>query len=80
MACETPVIASNKGALPEVVDEGALLVDPKNSLEIADAMIQIISNNLVRNKIIREGRERVKLYKWEIAAKKIECVLKDIQG
>ncbi|MFN5160511.1 MAG: glycosyltransferase, partial [Cyanobacteriota bacterium] len=41
MACGTPVIAARAGALPEVVGEAALLVDPRRVDEISDALRQL---------------------------------------
>ena len=42
MACGTPVIASNRGALPEVVGDCGYLVDPFDIESIASAMNAII--------------------------------------
>tara|TARA_Y100001968_G_C19390878_1_gene735517 strand:- start:632 stop:1702 length:1071 start_codon:yes stop_codon:yes gene_type:complete len=75
MACDTPVIASNAGALPEVVGDSGFLVDPKDSNSIAEAMNLLISDNQLKNNLIEEGRKRLKFYDWKCAAEKIENLL-----
>lgn len=46
LACGTPVIASNLGSLPEIVDDGAngLLFEPGNVEELADKMRYLLEN------------------------------------
>ncbi len=77
MACETPVISSTAGALPEVVSDAAILVDPRNPFEIADAMVQVSSDESLRNSLINKGKSRLKEYTWARSAKMVEEVIKD---
>ena len=44
MNCGAPVIASNSGALPEVVGDVAILIDPLSHKSIANAMLEIIQS------------------------------------
>ena len=44
MACGTPVIASNLSALPEVVGDAGLLVDPYDAAAIAAAMRDLLTD------------------------------------
>ena len=69
MACGTPVITSNISSLPEVSGDAAILVDPYNILEMAEAMGNILSNSALREKLIEKGFERVKHFHWEKTAK-----------
>ena len=48
MACGTPVITSNRSSLPEVVGAAALLVDPGDTAELADAMARIVDEEPLR--------------------------------
>ncbi len=75
MACDTPVLASNAGALPEVVADGGILIDPKNIADIANGMSEIINDSFLRNKIIENGRKRLNFYSWERSARLIEEIL-----
>ncbi len=75
MACNTPVIASNAGALPEVVADAGLLVNPKNPGTIADAMKQIILSSSLRHSLVTRGQSRTEIYNWERSARLVESLL-----
>ncbi len=75
MACETPVIASNKGALPEVVGDSGLLVDPKDESAIVDAMELVVSNRNLRQSLILNGKSRLKIFSWERSVEVIQNIL-----
>jgi glycosyltransferase involved in cell wall biosynthesis len=68
MACETPVITSNRSALPEVAGEAALLIDPENPAEIGKAMCELSNAGSRRNALIQEGKARIRRFTWEKAA------------
>jgi glycosyltransferase involved in cell wall biosynthesis len=69
MACGTPVVASNTASIPEVVGEAAILVNPKNEQEIASAMLRLLIDDSLRQELIREGFQRIRLFSWENTAK-----------
>lgn len=76
MACGTPVVTSNVSSLPEVVGEAALLVDPLNVQELANAKHRLLLDQKLRNKLIRKGFERIKLFSWEKTARETLQVYK----
>lgn len=68
MACEKPVVASNVGGLPEVIEDGVtgILVPPANAEKLADALEKLVKDKPLRDKLGKQGRERVvRLYNWE---------------
>ncbi|UCD80720.1 MAG: glycosyltransferase [Desulfobacterales bacterium] len=65
MACGTPLIASNRSCLPEIVKEGGILVDPLNPSEIADALESVIYHADFRKALIERGYRTVAGYTWE---------------
>lgn len=65
MSCGTPVITSNLSSMPEVAGDAALLVDPTNTEDLTKAMYQVLNNDTLRNKLTRDGLERVKYFSWE---------------
>lgn len=77
MACGTPVIASNTSAMPEVCSDAALLINPYNVNEIADALIRFEDENIREDYIIK-GLERVKKFSWEESAKKIKEIYNNL--
>ncbi|MBM3673104.1 MAG: glycosyltransferase family 4 protein [Actinobacteria bacterium] len=62
-----PVVASNAGALPEVLGDAALLPDPNDVDALAGALHTVLSDGDVRAQLIARGHERVKLYTWDRA-------------
>lgn len=71
MACATPIITSNTSAIPEIAGDGALLVDPLNATQIADSLIALETDLVLRDKQIAYGLERVKLFSWEHTAQQL---------
>lgn len=63
-----PVISSNSSSLPEVLSNAALLINSDKDFELADAMNLSLSDNLLRNKLIKRGSERVKIFSWQKTA------------
>jgi glycosyltransferase involved in cell wall biosynthesis len=73
MACETPVIVTRAGSLPEVVgedEEGGRIVQPGNPKALAQAIRCICENpELARNLGVRGRRRALRLFSWEATAK-----------
>lgn len=78
MAVGTPVVASNKSALPEVAADAAMFVDPYNTIEMADAIKKIIDKPRFKNKLVRAGKERAAQFRWEESVKKLVEVYHEI--
>jgi glycosyltransferase involved in cell wall biosynthesis len=70
MASGTPVIASNRSSLPEIVGSAGILVNPKDIEEAALAMEKITSPGDFRDRLISTGRERAKMFTWENCAQR----------
>jgi glycosyltransferase involved in cell wall biosynthesis len=65
MACGTPVVASKTGALPEVLGDAALLVDPRDEAALAEALRAAAAD---QGTLRRRGLERAARYRWRRAA------------
>lgn len=70
MAAGTAVVASDRGALPEVLGDAASLVDPLNPQAMAAAMGRIICDSRLRRQLIERGLRQVGKYSWERTAEK----------
>lgn len=78
-AMELPVIASKVGGLPEVVkhNETGLLVAPKDTKAIANAIITLIKSPKMRRRMGKKGRALVKrYYNWQENVKEMENLYK----
>ncbi|ARV58407.1 glycosyl transferase group 1 [Nostocales cyanobacterium HT-58-2] len=74
MACGTPVITSNVSAMPEVVGDAGILVDPMNCQAIADSVEHLYKNTDYRQNLIENGIKRAKQFTWEASAEQIARV------
>lgn len=68
MACGTPIIASNVSSIPEVVGEAARLFNPQYVKSIAEAMDEVANSTQLREKLIINGKERIKNFGWKKCA------------
>jgi phosphatidylinositol alpha-1,6-mannosyltransferase len=77
-ACAKPVIGGNTGGVPDAVVHGStgLLVDGESHLEVAEAVIRILSNPELANMLAANGREWSNRFRWESTARKLRnlCV------
>jgi glycosyltransferase involved in cell wall biosynthesis len=65
MACGTPVVASTAGALPEVLGDAALLVDPLDTNALAEALEAAAQD---AGELRRRGLEQAARFDWRITA------------
>ncbi len=74
MAVGKPVVASRIPGYDRVIIDGynGLFFNPHNKGEIAEKIIEVLSNDSIRQRLIRNGLEFVKNYSWDNMAKKIE--------
>lgn len=71
MANRAPVLASNTSSLPEVLEDAAVLVNPENVFDIARGMKLILSDDVVRQRLIQKGLEQVAKFSWKLAAQRV---------
>ena len=77
MACGTPVICSNRGSLPEVAGDAALLVEPGVE-EIAAGLRKIWKDEALRSELSRRGLKRAASFSWEKTAAETLNVYKEV--
>ncbi|MBV8949854.1 MAG: glycosyltransferase family 4 protein [Actinobacteria bacterium] len=67
MAAGVPVVAGAAGALPEVVGDAALFVDPHDADAVAAGLARLTDDETCRADLIARGRARAATYSWDIA-------------
>ena len=67
MAAGVPVVATNAGAVPEVVGDAALLVDPDDVDALAEALLSVLTDDATRRDLVAQGHERHRAFSWEQA-------------
>jgi glycosyltransferase involved in cell wall biosynthesis len=68
MTLGAPVITSNSSSLPEITGNSALLINPNDSMELADAMLNIVRDRVLRDNLIFKGKEQASKFSWEKTA------------
>lgn len=68
MACGTPVIVSNGGALPEVVGSGGIVLPPNEAGMWANAIHTVLANDSYRNALKQRALAQAKRFSWHTTA------------
>lgn len=73
MACGCPTITSRPGhgACAEVAGDAAILVDPWNSAEIADAIERVMTDDVLAGDLRARGIARARHFSWEESARRL---------
>ncbi|MBI3443416.1 glycosyltransferase family 4 protein [Candidatus Woesebacteria bacterium] len=74
MACGCPAIVSNRGSLPELTGESAIIVNPEKPKEIVAALNSIAKDKLLRDKLSTRGLGQVRRFSWKTFAGAIMAI------
>ena len=75
MASGTPVVATSAGAIPEVAGEAAVLVEPGDPVALAGGIERALAD---RDRLVRAGLERARLYSWTETARRTLAVYREL--
>jgi glycosyltransferase involved in cell wall biosynthesis len=78
-ATGTPAIVSNVSSIPEIAGDAAMLVDPNNGEEIANAMLKMAKDENLRNSYCEKGKIQVDKFNWEKCARETLDVYKSLK-
>lgn len=71
MSAGVPVVVSNRGALPEVVGDAGLLIDPDDPESLAAALERITRDGDLRASLALRGLDRARQFTWTQTAREI---------
>lgn len=71
MACGTPTVVANRSALPEIVGEAGILVDPDDPVHIAEGLYRLLNDTDLRARLRTAGLARAEQFTWQRAAETI---------
>lgn len=71
-----PVISSDKSSLPEIGGDAALYFDPKDSDQLVSQLNNLKNHIDLRNTLIANGKQRIRLFSWQKCAEETLAVIK----
>jgi glycosyltransferase involved in cell wall biosynthesis len=80
MQAGVPVVATRAGSLPEVLGDGALLVDPRDVDGLAAALERCLVDESVRRDLVAAGTSWVARFSWKACAAGLEQLYRDALG
>jgi glycosyltransferase involved in cell wall biosynthesis len=78
LACGTPVIASNRGSLPEIVGDGGLLLEPDDVEGLTAAMERLLSDDTLWEDLREKGLAHAARFSWEKTARETLAVYQEV--
>lgn len=77
MACRTAVVATNVGGIPDyaVAGKTALVVEPRDVAGLASAILRLLQNGALRERIAEAGYRRIQQFTWDRAVDRFEAAL-----
>jgi glycosyltransferase involved in cell wall biosynthesis len=73
-----PTIISKVSSLPEVGGEAALYIDPNDAWDLKEKIERLLTDEKLREYLIKKGKEQVKKFSWEKTTKETLAVLEEM--
>jgi glycosyltransferase involved in cell wall biosynthesis len=80
MASGVPVVAADRGALPETCGGAALLVPPEDPDALGDALERVVTDQGLRATLVPAGLERASGFSWDRTAAATDAVIGEVLG
>ena len=80
MACGVPVVAANRGALPETAAPAATLVDPDDEEALAEALLEIATNEDLREGMAIDALAHAAPFTWQRTAELTDAAIARVTG
>lgn len=78
MTCGLPVLAAERGALPEILGEAGHLISSDCPDDWAEEIMQLMSDNLRRRMLAERGRSRAWRFRWEETARQTLALYQEV--
>jgi glycosyltransferase involved in cell wall biosynthesis len=78
MAVGLPIACSNRGPMPEVLEDGGVYFDPENPNSIAEAVEQLVQSPALRTKFAGKAKVLSEQYNWKRGSDETFTFIEDI--
>lgn len=80
MACGTPVVASGRTALAEVINDAGVTINPEEVDSIRDGILTALNDTALRDLLVARGLSRARQFSWDEVAKNVNNALNQFSG
>jgi glycosyltransferase involved in cell wall biosynthesis len=80
MAAGVPVVATRAGSLPEVLGDGAVLVDVGDEDGLVEALDRVLDDPALRQGLVASGAARAASFSWERCGEGLSRLYRDAAG
>lgn len=81
MACQTPVLCSDRSVMPEVVGDAAVLVDPHSTEAVTAGLAEVLGlEPAARRDLVERGLRNVDRYSWAGAARALLDAVRSLEA
>jgi glycosyltransferase involved in cell wall biosynthesis len=80
MAAGVPVVASTAGAIPEVVGDAALLIDPDDGDGLAAALVRALTDDDTRADLVARGYAQIRRFTWDATVDELVALYRNLAG
>ena len=77
-AAGAAVIATDRGGVPEVAGEAAVIIDPYDPTALAEALKRLLGNDVERELYVEKGYERIREFTWQRTAQETLAVYRSV--
>ena len=56
---DCPVVTSNRSSLPEILKDSTIQINPWQTDRLAEAIIKLLNNKLLKNKLVKLGQKNI---------------------
>lgn len=78
LSCGTPVVCSDRGSLPEIVGDAAVLIDPDDDEAIAAAVTRVLNDSQLSAGLKVKGFEQAAKFTWQKCAEETLAVYRQV--
>ena len=78
MSVGTPIVCSPVASIPEVAGDVALYVDPGQPAALASAVLRVLEDDILRERLVAAGRKRVRQFSFEETARQTLAVFDEV--
>jgi glycosyltransferase involved in cell wall biosynthesis len=77
MASGVPTIAGNRTSIPEIAEDGALLIDPESLPELTAALQYLYTDAAARSELVQRGVAQASKFSWKKTAEETAAVYRE---